>query len=37
LPWDGRDDVGRALPNGIYFARLRLDQATETKAIVLRR
>jgi hypothetical protein len=37
LPWDGRDDVGRALPNGIYFARLHLDQATETKAIVLRR
>ena len=36
-PWDGRDGDGRALPNGVYFARLRLDQGTETRAIVLRR
>jgi len=36
-PWDGRDGDGRALPNGVYFARLRLDQGTETRVIVLRR
>ena len=36
-PWDGRDGAGRALPNGVYFARLSLDQGTETRRIVLRR
>jgi hypothetical protein len=35
--WDGRDNEGRAVPEGVYFARLRVDQATETQRIVLRR
>jgi len=25
LVWDGRDDAGRRLPSGLYFARLRAD------------
>ena len=36
-PWDGRDRDGRALPNGVYFARLDLDHGTQTRMIVLRR
>jgi flagellar hook assembly protein FlgD len=36
-PWDGRDGKGRTLPNGVYFARLRLDDGTQTRLIVLRR
>jgi hypothetical protein len=35
--WDGRDSAGRAVPDGVYFARLRLDQGTATRRIVLRR
>ena len=33
--WDGRDDEGRPLPNGVYFAHLRLDQGVETRRIAL--
>jgi FlgD Ig-like domain len=36
-PWDGRDDEGRGMANGIYFARLRLDTSEESRRIVLRR
>ena len=36
-PWDGRDRDGRTLPNGVYFARLRLEADTQTRMIVLRR
>jgi flagellar hook assembly protein FlgD len=25
IPWDGRDDAGRLLPAGRYFARIRGD------------
>src|SRR5262245_298236 len=35
--WDGRDSAGRDMPDGVYFARLSLDSATETRRIVLRR
>ena len=35
--WDGRDDVGRALPTGVYFAQLRFDQGIETRRIALLR
>jgi hypothetical protein len=35
--WDGRDAAGRAVPDGVYFARLRLDQGIETRRIVIRR
>jgi len=35
--WDGRDSAGSIVPNGVYFARLRLDEGTETRRIVLRR
>jgi hypothetical protein len=35
--WDGRDDAGRSLPSGFYFARLRLGQAVETRRFTLLR
>jgi flagellar hook capping protein FlgD len=35
--WDGRDDAGRPMPGGIYFARLRLDAASQTRRLVLLR
>ena len=28
VTWNGRDEAGRALPSGIYFARLLLDGKT---------
>jgi hypothetical protein len=35
--WDGRDDAGRTMPEGIYFARLRLDDGIQTRRITLLR
>ena len=35
--WDGRDDAGRAVPQGLYFARLRLGQGVQTRRIALLR
>ena len=35
--WDGRDDAGRALPEGIYFAHLSLDDGVQTRRITLLR
>lgn len=35
--WDGRDDTGRAVPGGVYFARLRLADRDETRRFVLAR
>ncbi|MEZ5064142.1 MAG: M6 family metalloprotease domain-containing protein [bacterium] len=35
LAWDGRDDSGRRLSSGVYFARAALPGGTETKKIVL--
>ncbi len=28
--WDGRDDLGRAMPGGVYFARLATSQGSRT-------
>jgi len=33
--WDGRDDTGRALASGTYFARLRTSGADEVRPLVL--
>jgi hypothetical protein len=35
--WDGRDDDGRIVPNGVYLVRLQLDHDTETRRVVLLR
>jgi hypothetical protein len=32
-----RDDAGRAMPEGIYFAHLRLDHGEQTRRIALLR
>ena len=35
--WDGRDEGGRLMPSGVYFARLQLDAVSETRRLVLLR
>lgn len=35
--WDGRDEGGRAVPEGVYFASLRLAGGTQTRRLVLLR
>jgi hypothetical protein len=35
--WDGRDDAGRPVAEGIYFAKLRLDDGVQTRRITLLR
>lgn len=35
--WDGRDDAGRAVPQGVYFALLSLDQGVQTRRFALLR
>ncbi len=35
VTWQGRDDAGRALPSGIYFARLEAGGVAQTKRMVL--
>ena len=35
--WDGRDDTGRALPSGVYFARLVTPAAEQSQKLVLLR
>ena len=37
LRWEGDDDAGRALPSGLYFARLEADGQVVTRTIVLQR
>jgi len=37
LVWDGRDDAGNALPNGVYFARLRATGETAVARVALTR
>jgi flagellar hook assembly protein FlgD len=33
--WDGLDDSGRAVPEGVYFAHLRFDHGVQTRRITL--
>jgi hypothetical protein len=33
--WDGRDDLGREMPPGVYYARITQGTETESKRIVL--
>ncbi|NNE07679.1 MAG: T9SS type A sorting domain-containing protein, partial [Gemmatimonadetes bacterium] len=35
IVWDGRDDAGRNLPSGSYFARLRAGELTRTVKLTL--
>ena len=35
--WDGRDGAGRTMPEGIYFAHLRLEHNVQTRRITLLR
>ena len=35
VAWDGRDDAGRALPTGLYLARLRAPGLVDTHKMVL--
>jgi hypothetical protein len=38
VPWDGRDDAGRACAEGVYVARLAVDgRAVATRSLTLRR
>ncbi len=34
VSWDGRDDAGRRLGSGIYFARLRTPESSETRVVI---
>jgi flagellar hook assembly protein FlgD len=37
IRWDGRDESGRSVANGVYFLRLRaLGRTLTTKAVKLR-
>jgi hypothetical protein len=36
-PWDGRDDAGRRMPAGVYFASLRLGRQVQTRKFTLLR
>lgn len=37
LRWNGADDLGRALPSGIYFTRLQTVEGTKTQKVILTR
>jgi hypothetical protein len=37
LRWNGLDDLGRALPSGIYFTRLQTVEGTKTQKVILTR
>jgi hypothetical protein len=37
LRWNGADDLGRALPSGIYFSRLQTAEGTKTQKVILAR
>ncbi len=36
-PWDGRDDNGRDLPTGVYFARVATGQGSAMGRAVITR
>jgi flagellar hook assembly protein FlgD len=33
MVWDGRDDSGRPVPNGVYFAQLETGQSKATRRL----
>ncbi len=35
--WQGRDESGRDLPSGVYFSRLRIDERSESRKMILLR
>jgi len=35
VPWDGRDDTGRAVSSGVYFSRLTTEKQTATSKMLL--
>lgn len=37
LRWNGADDLGRALPSGIYFSKLQTTEGTQTRKVILTR
>jgi hypothetical protein len=37
LRWNGADDLGRALPSGIYFSKLQTTEGSKTRKVILTR
>lgn len=35
IAWDGKDEAGKKLPNGIYYIRLIVNSFTETQKVIL--
>ena len=35
VPWDGRDDMGRALPNGAYVVQVDAGYAQERQVVLI--
>jgi len=35
LIWDGKDNLGQAVPSGVYFYRIQVEGFTETKKMLL--
>ncbi|HDL78484.1 MAG TPA: T9SS type A sorting domain-containing protein [Bacteroidetes bacterium] len=37
VTWDGKDDLGRLMPNGIYFYKLKIANQQKTRKLILMR